>query len=560
MDRLGRDNLRPSERVVLQCSRNGEEADLSGEEPVRASFLRRLCSAGLEQGGAASEAAGLRLRHARVEDELAENRDGEKLDLTGLQLGFALWLRDCALPTLILTDTHVLTLNLSGSTCAGIVGDRLSVDRGLLLSRFVASGRVWLPDASVGGDLNCTGAHFVAESEKRSALLLDGARIGGRLFLRSSVRDDTVIRAFKSEGRIQAVSVRIEGALVCHRGVFSNPGGRALDFSSARVGSGGSFSGTAIDGNVKLSHASFGGRVTFTGAQVAGKLNLHCLGTGAGLHLAGLQEVRSIDLAGANVGGNFDFNEVSLAHASSVDLAGATVRGALRWRGVRYDRATTAQRPAPDVTLADTRVAFLDDDPRAWPAGHRLTLEGLNYERISIDKEDSSWLASRIDWLRSQPEERWSPQPYERLAAALRLSGHESAARKISIERERERRRRGGLGWLARRLNGFLGATLGHGYRPVFALLWALGFVTLGWLALDLFLQPSDFNTKNNAPPFSPFGYSLDAFLPIVNLHQEEARVPKEMGWNVALWVHIAFGWLLTTLGVAGVTGLVRRE
>jgi hypothetical protein len=572
---LDQQKLRLSELVVLERFRDGEEADLTGKEPVRASFLRELCGGGIEQGGAASEAAGLRLRHARVEDEHAQEGAEGNLDLTGLQLGFALWLRDCELPTLILTDTHVLTLNLAGSTCAGIVGDRLSVERGLFLSRLVASGRVWLPDASVGGDLNCIAAHFVAESEARSALLLNGARIGGRLFLRNSVRDGREIRRFKSEGRIQAISVRIEGALVCHNGVFSNPDGRALDFSYARVGSGGSFPNCCIDGEVKLSHASFGGPVSFKGARMAGELNLLCLSTGAGLHLAGLKEVRSINLAGANVGGNLDLNEASLAHASRVDLAGATVSGALRWRDVRYNGAHKGPQPpsAPEVSLADTSVAFLDDEPRDWPQCHRLTLEGLSYERISIetpvarpwyewrrDKENPSWLARRLEWLRSQPTDGWSPQPYERLAAALRLSGHESAARKVSIERERERRRRGGLGSLARGLNWFLGITLGHGYRPVFALLWALGFITLGWLALDMLLEPGDFTTRDNAPPFSPFGYSLDAFLPIVNLHQEEARVPKEMGWNVALWVHVALGWLFTTLAVAGVTGLVRKE
>jgi hypothetical protein len=559
---LRHEELRPSEIRVLERFGDGEEADLRGEGPVRGSFLRQLCTGGFTGRGVAGEAAGLRLRYASVEDE------DEELDLTGLQLAFALWLRDCALPKLVLTDTHVLTLNLAGSTCAGVIGDRLSVARGLLLSGLVALDRVWLPDASVGGDVNCIGAHFATQNEDRSALLLDGARIGGRLFLRNSVRDGKQVRSFQSEGRIQAISVRIEGALICHGGVFSNPGGTALDFGSARVGSGGAFPGCSVDGDVSLSHATFGGPVSFKKARVAGELNLRCLTSGAGVDMACLREVRSVDLGAGSVRGNLDFRRASFADASRIDLAGVSVHGALRWRDVSYAHAAE-----PEITLADARVGFLDDEYKSWPQGQKLTLEGLSYERISIDtpvarpryerkrgERELDWMDQRLAWLRSQPPDGWSPQPYEQLASALRLSGHESAARKISIERERERRSRGGLGWLARRINWFLGTTLGHGYRPVFALLWALGFIILGWVLLGVFLEPTDFKTKDPAPPFSSFGYSLDAFLPIVNLHQEEARVPRDMGWNIALWIHIALGWLLTTLGVAGVTGLVRKE
>jgi hypothetical protein len=60
------------------------------------------------------------------------------------------------------------------------------------------------------------------------------------------------------------------------------------------------------------------------------------------------------------------------------------------------------------------------------------------------------------------------------------------------------------------------------------------------------------------------FLYSLDTFLPIISFHQEEFWMPRDNNLMGCLllcyyWLHIALGWILTTLGVAGFTGLVRR-
>jgi hypothetical protein len=73
--------------------------------------------------------------------------------------------------------------------------------------------------------------------------------------------------------------------------------------------------------------------------------------------------------------------------------------------------------------------------------------------------------------------------------------------------------------------------------------------------------------------PFRPLVYSLDAVLPIVDLHQASRWLPdpaarctvSSVGYpcgewlRVYLWVHILVGWSLTSLAVAGFTGLVRR-
>ncbi|WP_210407761.1 hypothetical protein, partial [Hydrocoleum sp. CS-953] len=68
--------------------------------------------------------------------------------------------------------------------------------------------------------------------------------------------------------------------------------------------------------------------------------------------------------------------------------------------------------------------------------------------------------------------------------------------------------------------------------------------------------------------------YSLDTFIPIVDLHQQTYWLPNpKKGREIPLilfkvktgallkwylWVHIVFGWILTSLWVAGFSGLVR--
>lgn len=75
----------------------------------------------------------------------------------------------------------------------------------------------------------------------------------------------------------------------------------------------------------------------------------------------------------------------------------------------------------------------------------------------------------------------------------------------------------------------------------------------------------------------NPLLYSLDVFLPFVNLHQEhywwpDATVTGECallgrditirGWALRyyLWLQIIAGWLLSAIFVAGVTGLIRND
>ena len=74
---------------------------------------------------------------------------------------------------------------------------------------------------------------------------------------------------------------------------------------------------------------------------------------------------------------------------------------------------------------------------------------------------------------------------------------------------------------------------------------------------------------------FSPLLYSLDSLLPFVNLRQKDYWLPDpSLSCNVGnykfqscgkavryyLLFHILAGWILATLFIAGISGIVRRE
>jgi hypothetical protein len=175
-------------------------------------------------------------------------------------------------------------------------------------------------------------------------------------------------------------------------------------------------------------------------------------------------------------------------------------------------------------------------------------------------------------------------QPYEQLAKVLKSSGHESEATEVLIAKQVDLRLYGDLGWWAKLWNRVLGFSIGYGYKPHRALFGMLFFLLVGTVAFqfgywDHLITPSN-NVANERkarmdyPKFHAFIYSLDTFLPIVDLKQKGYWLPNaNQGDNVIpgvrfryggllriyFWAHIVFGWILTTLWVTGFTGLVRR-
>ncbi|MGK7881430.1 MAG: hypothetical protein AB4060_15230, partial [Crocosphaera sp.] len=178
-------------------------------------------------------------------------------------------------------------------------------------------------------------------------------------------------------------------------------------------------------------------------------------------------------------------------------------------------------------------------------------------------------------------------------------------AKDILIAKQNDRRRYGELKGFSWVLNYVLGLTIDHGYRPQKILIGVLLFLIIGWGIFfwgesQNLMSPSKVRAYSNSnkvqqisddyPKFHALMYSVDAFVPIIDFYQKSYWLPNGNKskntkmptvyldfstsnplpkLNIAqantgnllrwyFWFHIAMGWVLTSLAVAGFTGLVR--
>ncbi|MAM60985.1 hypothetical protein [Maritimibacter sp. UBA3975] len=147
---------------------------------VRAALLRQVLLNDLDD---LSEAvAGARVHEKGV--RLAGARITGRLDLEGCRAPRDIALIDCdfeAAP--VLRSAVIDNLFLMMSRIPGVEADRLELRGGLFLRDAVTSGPMIFLGATVGGNVDCSGAHL-SGGDGKVALSLEGARIGGILFLR----------------------------------------------------------------------------------------------------------------------------------------------------------------------------------------------------------------------------------------------------------------------------------------------------------------------------------------------------------------------------------------
>ncbi len=418
-----------------------------------------------------------------------------------------------------------------------------------------------------------------------SGLALAGARFTGNLDLSYATvsKQLTLIRCYVPEG-INLLSAHLQ------------------DITVRRSRIGAVFGNMAnIHGDATFIMGDFG-PVSFLRARIDGTLDL----TGARILDAGED---SVNLVEANVTGDVLFHDgfitdgivyarlAKIGHDFSVhgaefrgdgelDAERATIDGTFYWVDVKHTAKTA-------LDLEDAHAAAIWDDEASWPAPGNLMLNGFVYGDIAGGPSDGD---SRLRWLGRQPAE-YHPQPYRQLANVLSEMGRDDGATQVRIAKEIAQRRLGHESLPQRIWSLLLQYTIGFGYVPLRALWWIAGFVGLGailfgWGYRMRIITPTEeaayreFVATGEAPPhypvFNAAVYSLENFLPVVELHQDKywrpnprhsvsgrttrSGEPRDPGsfpsrllrWY--LWLHILAGWTITPLLFAGLSGLVRPD
>ena len=581
------DYNKPAELRLIEACRNGYDTIFSMERPekgsadntIRAGLIRALL---LGTGDCTPPARGLWIEGAWITG---------KLDLQGEALPVPLVLRDCTLPALHLTGTHLPKLDAQRLQCNGPLH---------LRAGFQATGLVDLTGATIDGQLDCAGGKFLA---KGLALNCDTISVGAAVFLRTG---------FEAQGEVKLVGAKIGGQLDCDRGKFL-AAIMALNCNGISVGAS-VFLRNELEahGKVNLVRAKIDGQMACNrGKFLAEGIALHCDATivGADVFLQDEFEARGrINLNRAEIAGNLVLSSATLT--TGLDAQGMRVRAQFVWADIEGDGI--------EVDLIDAKVGTLVDSPGSWTSVKRLRLSSFRYDRI----ESKMDVQERLDWLTKHDASvrPFTPQPYVQLANVLRRQGMISAVNTVMIKREDLQRDadmkqavQGNEWWglfaLVMLLRPFLSLPFkwmfGYGHQPSRVLFWiavilgiticcaqqihihgqfaptsSVVLTSQDWL--DSFptepLHPDSplWRTQMDAwaqttsgrdyTSFSAFLYALDLFIPLDALGQEKNWAPSaERGWwgewgHRLRWLVQMAGWVITAIGAAVVTGLIGRR
>jgi len=446
---------------------------------------------------------------------------------------------------------------------SALSADRVVAKGGVFLNDgFRAQGAVRLLGAQIGGNLTCSRGTF--EGPAKDALTADSANVEGSVLLD---------KGFIAEGAVRLVGAQIGGDLACKSGTFNNPGQHALSADGVNVkGSVLLDDGFRAEGSVRLLGAQIGCNFQVAGGAFKNPAKDALIADGSEVKgnaflSDGFSAEGLVGLLGTKIGGSLDCRGGRLTEAIAEN---AVIGGTLFWEAVE----------ATSLDLMNASAGSLIDDAESWPAKGKLFLDGFVYGHISGHSPRDA--KTRLRWLERQ--DPFTPKPYRQLAKVLREAGDDSGARKVLFEMERRRRQVEDRSWHARLWGWALEWTIGYGFYPWRAIIGLALLTIVGW---GLFRQgyfsgamaPTDkgaycFFRAQGRPPdyyqrFTASVYSLENSLPFVNLGQKDhwtpdpnpqasRRMPGFLRWF--RWGQVLLGWLLATLFVAGVTGVVRKE
>jgi hypothetical protein len=225
-----------------------------------------------------------------------------------------------------------------------------------------------------------------------------------------------------AEGGVKLTNSNIGVNLSCRGGQFVSRGQAvALNANSAKIGwSVFLYNRFKAEGGVDFTFATIGGDFDCSGGQFVSK-----------------GKAPALNATDTKIDGSFYFRWGAAAEGE-VLFAFTSVARNFQWWGVQCPEKAT-------LDLRLTKVGTLFNDQNSWPKHGELYVDGFVYDQI--DHRASPTAEVQLRWLHRQPQDPFSSQPYQQLAAVLRERGLKEDAQKVMIEKNKDyaaHRRRGG--------------------------------------------------------------------------------------------------------------------
>lgn len=499
-----------------------------------------------------------------------------------------------------LSESHFASLHLDSTWVPSLFAKGVVVDKELSFARFASQKLTSIERARIGGDIDFTGSVLGekrsicnAEEDEDCNVIVDcqNIQVGGSIYL----------DACTVWGAINLTGAEIDADLDCGKCHLDGLGNASLLLEKAVIAGSIFF----VDGFQSIGELWINNAVVKNGIYAQGGIFKSRESVIPGSGQTAIM-IENSQILGESYFARADKNGHGCS-AEGVSLQDSDFR-ILSFLG---------KVSGSGLNLKNAKVIEFTDLAANWPRNGTLHLDGFVYERLR-DQENPDKISvddarlGRLVWLRLDPGK--SPQPYMQLAQVLKEQGDDFGATKVLTEMEaRLNRDRPRLG----RTEGDLLIPFSYGYAPQNAIWLLLGVTGLGWIIYRRsfvagIITPTekdaykDFRstkqTPSHYPRFSAFIYSLENTFPLVDLGQSSRWQPdpdsvpvpvvakQSLGpedierhtrpslrilvrrslnyltrpltaqqLRVFLWAQILVGWLLATLFVAGITGLIRR-
>lgn len=562
-----------AEQKLIDACKAGERCELGSDCPdkpdaahtIRAEILRYLIL-----GGCADcpvETAGVVLIGAYVTGQL---------DLSFAKAHGATRFLHCHFDTRVTSELTVFqSVGFAECILPGWRAQGAEINGSVYIRNTISKATIVLNSATIGGQLDCTGTQLSAPNSPY-ALMATGANISGGIFLHPRTRQekDKIKTPFHCAGEIRLNGATIGGLYAQSTTLIATSSGQSLSLGGAKV-----------NGAVRLDACNSTGEILLAGSRISGRLTCE---------------------------------RIKLKNGSGHAFNGQAMRveHSFVWKKVEHHSGA--------VSLNGAHVTELDDHPDNWPNSDRLFLDGFTYDRIKSTVSTSparmDWLKSGSyfgDEFRPQPYSQYAK--FLRDTGHDEDARHVLYTR----ERKRRASTRAQLSASGHSFAGplnlwsgfwdiLLRLVVGYGHHPfrsvaALALLicctiipahyaWEEGsfapnaapvLVSEEWTTLastesqpatvwsgDKLPRETDLTLpewKSIAPgrdweTFNRYAYGFDVVIPIIDFGQTEAWAPSTnrgfWGWHLwwGRWVLSVMGWIVTALGAAAITGIIRRE
>ena len=468
------------------------------------------------------------------------------LDLTHADIPYALLFGNCHfVASVMMLYTECAALYLNGSRLAkGLSADGLMTKGNVnLRNGFFAEGEVRLLGANVGGNLDCMGGKFY--NPDGNALFADGLTTKGVVYMNKD---------FSAEGEVRLLGANVGMDLECTGGRFHKPDGNALHADGLTTKGDVNLSrGFSAEGGVSLLHTNIGRNLNC----VDGKFNN--------------PNKHALVVEGSNINfGLFWWNTtcegmVNLAYARAdmlVDDADSWKSCKVILDGFTYNRFFNPMDAQSRLRWLDNRPNGMEFSPLPYEQAAKV-LFGMGHthdaRKILLEKEHIRMQQEK------ESSEIFSPVSHDAAANILFAMGQNREAREILLERERLLTERGEFPRIWRWGRKVWDALAGYGYRPwlhtfvISLVIIVFGSALFCWgeyagkivphqpaALVSMKYQygriPAETPDATVArkfsgyPEFSPILFSVDIFVPLLNLHQEPFWYPAPDGGHQRWW------------------------